>query len=739
MSLTQPSQETVEPADTPSGPRGGVVVRALRALYAHPRRALVATFIVIVTAGAIGAPGTGALESEGGLIPPEADSVQAIEQITAETGVEPSPGIVLLVETPSADDTAAVQAAAETLAGIDGVAGATPAQAATDGTSALAVGALNGEADSSAVAENVLEQFADDPDITVGGGAVADLQLNNKISEDLTRAELIAFPILVILALLFFRGRAAVLPVTVGLATVLGTFLTLTGINQIYGINSFALNLVIGLGLGLAIDYTLFLVTRYREELDRQGPTFAAVMTTMRTAGRTVVFSAATVAVALATLAIFPMGFLTSMGVFGVVVAVIAATTALVISPIMFGLWGSKLARRRGKGDGRWYRVSHVVMRRPGMFAIVTAAVMIGLASPALRTVWTPVDETVVPESQSARTVTDAIASDYADTGTTPVTIVVSSNGTGDTEGDDTADIAADFAQQASSMTEVAAPAEPIALNGGSWQIDLEVAGDPAGEDARAVVMDVRELIDDNGIDALVAGPAAEFIDQQGAIADNLPLAIALLVLLTMLVLWLMTGSVVLPIINVIMNVLTVGVSLGAVTWVYQDGRLTDLLRYTPNGGVEPTDFVIAAAVVFALSTDYGVFLLGRIKEARESGLTERESIAVGLGRTGSVVTAAAILLAVAIGVFSLSEISFIQQIGVAVAIGVMVDAFIVRSLLVPGLMGLMGKWNWWAPMPLRRLHDKVGMSESGSDLPPSTASEPAEQHLEARAPQHSR
>jgi RND superfamily putative drug exporter len=225
------------------------------------------------------------------------------------------------------------------------------------------------------------------------------------------------------------------------------------------------------------------------------------------------------------------------------------------------------------------------------------------------------------------------------------------------------------------------------------------------------VVGELRDLRVD-GVDALVAGPAAAFVDQQAAISGSLPLAVALLVLLTLLVLWLMTGSVVLPLKAVVMNTLTVGVALGALTFVYQDGRLTGLLGYTPNGGIEPTDFLVAAALVFALSTDYGVFLLGRIKEERETGLSESEAVATGLGRTGAVVTAAAVLLAVAIGAFSTSSISFIQQIGVATAVGVLVDAFVVRSLLVPSLMGLLGKWNWWAPMWLRRIHDRVGLSE---------------------------
>ncbi|WP_083460326.1 MMPL family transporter [Jiangella muralis] len=700
MKLTQP---TGTPSPTADASGEGPLRRLLRALHDHPRRALVALFLFVAVAGAVGGPVAGALRSDGGFTPGDADSVRAVERIEAATGLQPSPGVVLLVETPPGSGDAAVEAAADTLAGIDGVARADVAGAAPDGTSALVVGTLAADADEAATAEAALDAFADDDGVTVGGGAVVGVQLGEQIGQDLARAETFAFPVLILLSLLIFGGRAAVLPLAVGVTTVLGTFLALTGINQVYGVSVFALNLIIGLGLGLAIDYTLFLLTRYREELDRQGPTLGAVLTTMRTAGRTVVFSAATVAVALATLLVFPMGFLRSMGLSGAVVAVVAAAAALVVSPMIFGLWGAKLARRRKSdaAEGRWYRVSHAVMRRPGLIAVATAAVMLVLAAPALRTAWTPVDGTIVPPGQSARVVSDTVENEYGGTGTTPVTIAVEGDG------------AAELARQASGLPGVVAPAEAVDLGGGVWQVDLDVTGDPAGEDARAVVTEVRELAADGGVDALVAGPAADFIDQQDAIADSLPLAVTLLVLLTMVVLWLMTGSVVLPVKAVVMNALTVGVALGALTWIYQDGRLTGLLGYTPNGGIEPTNFLIAAAVVFALSTDYGVFLLGRIKEARESGEPEREAVAVGLGRTGAVVTAAALLLAVAIGAFSSSEISFIQQIGIATAIGVLVDAFVVRSLLVPALMGLMGKWNWWAPMWLRRVHDRIGVTES--------------------------
>ena len=253
--------------------------------------------------------------------------------------------------------------------------------------------------------------------------------------------------------------------------------------------------------------------------------------------------------------------------------------------------------------------------------------------------------------------------------------------------------------------------APPRDLGSGTWQIDAIAAGDPSGPVAQDAVEAIRAL--PAPFDVKVGGGAAEFVDQQAAIGSRLLLAIALLVGLTLIVLWLMTGSVVLPVKAVVMNALTVGTALTPLVLIYQGGHLTGLLGYTPNGGVEPSDFLVTAAIVFALSTDYGVFLLGRIKEERDAGAGDREAVARGLARTGRVVTAAAILLAVAIGVFSTSSISFIQQIGVATATGVLIDAFVVRTFLVPSLMALLGRWNWWSPRPLRRLHARIGLREA--------------------------
>jgi uncharacterized membrane protein YdfJ with MMPL/SSD domain len=694
-----------------------------------PRRTLAATFLFLVLAVLFGGPVAGALDSSGGFAPADADSVTAIEEIEAATGQAPSPGVVLLVtaEEGAASDAGRVDDVAAELADIEGVAevvsgaGAPPGAGlvSEDGSQILVLGTLAAGADAEGVAEDVLTAFEEQDDVAAGGGTIAGFQLGETVGEDLARAETFALPILIVLSVIFFGGRASWMPLLVGATTVLGTFLALAAVNQAYDLSIFALNLVIGLGLGLAIDYTLFLVTRYREEVAKQGATHAAIVTTMNTAGRTVVFSAATVAVALATLTVFPLGFLQSMGIAGATVAVVAGAAALIISPALFALWGDKLVRRSvrraaasgavaaDETQGRWYRLSHGVMRRPGAVAATTMLVMLVLAAPALSAVWTPVDSSVVPTSQSARTVSDAIEGDFGGSADTPMTISVTTDDPG---------AVASYAAQIAPLEGVRSVADPVRLDTNSWQVDVAVAGEPSNATAQALVEQVRELPTAAvaGFDAKVAGPAADFVDQQAAIGSRLLLAGVLLVGLTLFVLWLMTGSVILPIKAVVMNVLTVGTALGALVFVYQSGRFSDFLGYTPNGGIEPTDFLVATALVFALSTDYGVFLLGRIKESRDAGLGETESVAVGLQRTGYVVTAAAILLAVAIGAFATSSISFIQQIGIATAVGVLVDAFVVRSLLVPALMGLLGKWNWWAPMPLRRLHDRIGFSEEG-------------------------
>jgi len=685
-------------------------------LTAHPRRTLIATFLFVVIAGAIGGPLAGALKSSGGFAPPSSDSQVATNMLQRATGTESSPGIVLLVNTPHGQSaTHARIAQIDTrLRDVTGVVSTTaPLDVSRDGRHVLISGTLSASADDKQSANAAIAAFSHEGDVTVGGPAVAGEQINASVTHDLGFAELLAFPLLIALSILFFRGRAALMPVVVGVVTVLGTFLVLTGVNHIYGLSVFALNLVIGMGLGLAVDYTLFLVTRYRQELAAGATVNNAIATTMTRAGRTVLFSAATVACALATLTLFPQGFLKSMGIAGACTAVVAALVSLIVSPAMLAVWGRKLQNRNERAadaaNDRWYRFARRVMRHPGLVAGVTASIMLLLALPALSVVWSSAnDSRVIPQGQSARTVADAINRDFNGAGRSPVTVAIRAPRS------DAAAVTA-YAHRIAGFDGVQGVSSPRLLDSDTWQVNAAVTGDPAGATAQRVVDEIRSV--DAPFTTKVTGDAATFVDQQNAIGSHLPEAIILLAVLTFLVLWLMTGSVVLPVKAILMNALTVGASLAPLILIYQHGNLTGLLGYTSDGGVEPTDFVVAATVVFALSTDYGVFLLGRIKEARDASTVsppdEREAVAVGLGATGRVVTAAAILLAVAIGAFSTSSISFIQEIGVAVAAGVLLDAFIVRSLLVPSLMALLGRWNWWAPRGLRRLHDRVAPAEA--------------------------
>ncbi|MGZ4242964.1 MAG: MMPL family transporter [Solirubrobacteraceae bacterium] len=677
---------------------------------AQPRRTLLLALVFVVVAGAVGGPLAGALKSSGGFAPPSSDSQVATRMLERATRTQPVPGIVLLVDTPRGAAAAhgriaALDARLKTVPGV--VRTVAPADVSRDGRHVLIAATLAARGNDKSSAKAAVARFSGDRDVTVGGPQVADEQVSSTVTQDLGLAELLAFPLLIVLSIVFFRGRAALMPLAVGVTTVLGTFLVLTGVNHVYNLSIFALNLVIGMGLGLAVDYTLFLVTRFRQELAAGSDVGDAIATTMMRAGRTVLFSAVTVACALATLTLFPQGFLKSMGIAGAVTAIVAAVVAVTVSPALLALWGVRLARPDvDAGRDRWYRLAHAVMRRPGIVAATTAALMVVAALPALSTVWSSAnDSSVIPKDKSARTVADALTRDFAGAGRSPVTVAVRAPAS------DRAAVDA-YAHRIATVPGVQGVTAPRLLGDATWQINAPVAGDSAGATAQRVVNRIRAIA--VPFPAKVTGDAATFVDQQNAIASHLPGAIGLLVALTFVVLWLMTGSVVLPVKAILMNALTVGAALTPLVLIYQHGNLTGLLGYTSDGGVEPTDFVVAATVVFALSTDYGVFLLGRIKEAREANPgDEREAVAAGLGATGRVVTAAAILLAVAIGAFSTSSISFIQEIGVAVATGVLLDAFIVRSLLVPSLMALLGRWNWWAPPVLRRLHDRVAPQEA--------------------------
>jgi uncharacterized membrane protein YdfJ with MMPL/SSD domain len=565
---------------------------------------------------------------------------------------------------------------------------------------------------------DIAERFGDRPGITVGGAAVAQEQVNKQVEEDLRRAEMLAFPLLFLLSFLFFRSLvASLLPVMIGLLAIVGTFLVLRVASDFGSISIFALNLTTGLGLGLAIDYSLFIVSRYREEIAKDGPGLAAMRRVLATAGRTVFFSSLTVAAALASLLVFPQRFLYSMGLGGSLVVLLAALISLTVLPAVLTLLGTRInalsprfLRRRAEADTRpdekgfWYRLSRFVMRRPLPIATLSAAFLIVLGLPFFNIKFNTVDATVLPKSASARQVYDTFGAEFPPYREAPIWVSVKG-----ARPPQTAALAAEVRRTPG----VAAVYPPQRLREGVTAIEA-IATSPFTSDAsQATVKRIRALAPPLGATALVGGASADFVDFQSSLERHLPIAFAIIVIATLVILFLMTGSVVLPIKSLIMNVLNLSAVFGLLVLIFQEGRLESLLDYTSSGAIEQAMPILLFAVAFGLSTDYAVFLLSRIKEARDNGASDSECVAIGLERTGRIVTAAALLFAVAIGAFATSKIIFIKQNGVGTALAVLIDASIIRALLVPSLMELLGKWNWWAPAPLRRLHERFGISET--------------------------
>jgi len=574
---------------------------------------------------------------------------------------------------------------------------------------------------------DIADQISTHPGVVVGGPSVAQEQVNKQVEEDLRKAEMLAFPLLFLLSLLFFRSLvASVLPLMIGGLAIVGTFLILRVASEFASISIFALNLTTALGLGLAIDYSLFIVSRYREEIAKDGPGLAAMRRVLATSGRTVFFSSLTVAAALASLLVFPQRFLYSMGLGGSLVALFAATISLTVLPAVLTLLGTrvnagapKFLQRRAEADARaaqagfWYRLSRFVMRRPVPVATLSAAFLILLGLPFLSIKFNTVDPTVLPKSASARQAYDTISEQFPPYHETPIWVDLEGGGP---------KAAAAFAAEVRRVPGVAEVAPPQPLASGVTALQAVSTHPFASDASQTTVKAIRNLPTPRGTTALVSGGTADFVDFQSSLGQHLPYALAIVVLATLVILFLMTGSVVLPVKSLLMNFLNLSAVFGLLVLIFQDGRLEGLLNYSSPGAIEQTMPILLFAVAFGLSTDYAVFLLSRIKEARDSGASDSESVAMGLERTGRIVTAAALLFAVAMFAFATSQIIFIKENGVGTALAVLIDASIIRALLVPALMELLGKWNWWAPAPLRRLHERWGFREGGVVEPAADA-----------------
>jgi uncharacterized membrane protein YdfJ with MMPL/SSD domain len=693
-----------------------------RLMFRRRRRVLVGAALFLVVAGAIGGPIAGLLDSDDDFDPPSAEAVQAREAIADASGASATPDVIALVRLGAPADSAAGQAklravaraaAGPEVARVDAYEPGGPDELVSkDGRSSYVAVTLRDGADS----DPVVDRLEGLPQVALGGPEVINEQAGTQVQEDLARAEMLAFPLLFLVSLVVFRGVvAALLPLAVGMTTVLTTFLLMRVVNEIEAMSVFALNLIIGLGLGLAIDYSLFILSRYREELERGRGTADALSVTLRTAGRTVLFSSATVAAALAALLVFQQRFLYSMGVGGILVTLVAATVSLTLLPALLAVlgprvnalsparWRAAMHREAARTDsGFWYRHSRRVMRRPGAIAVTTAVLLIALGLPFTQIQFTGVDAGVLGTSHSARVVDDALRTEFPPNRTTPILVAARAPESAGAE-------VQAYARRLGELPGVLAVQDPVAT-GGLWRIGVVAPGRRLDQSAKDAVEAVRAV--DAPFPVQVGGSTAEFLDQQSALADRIPIALVILASTTLVILFLMTGSVVLPIKALIMNVLTLSAAFGILKLIFQDGRLEGLLGYTSQGALESSQPILLFAVAFGLSTDYGVFLLTRIKEARDGGLPNDEAVAVGLQRTGRIVTAAAILFCIAIGAFVTSEMIFIKQLGLGTALAVLIDATIVRALLVPSLMKLLGEWNWWAPKPLARLHARIGFRE---------------------------
>jgi RND superfamily putative drug exporter len=570
----------------------------------------------------------------------------------------------------------------------------------------------------------------------VGGRAEVFHQVGDQVEKDLQKAESIAVPItLVLLVLVFGSVVAAGLPLAVGGLAIVGTFLVLRVLASLTQVSIFSLNLTTAMGLGLAIDYSLFIVSRYREEMRAGLEPHDAVVRSVQTAGRTVGFSAMTVAVSLAALMIFPLAFLRSFAYAGIAVVGLAAVGALVALPALLAVLGRRVDKwvlwgRTPKpvGQGFWHRLATVVMRRPLPIAVAIVALLLVLGAPFLQVNFGLPDDRVLPTSATSREVQDQIRTKFRSEEVSPVTVVATNVAATPGRDGEIAGYAARISRlhgvgRVDTLTgsyvdgrRVAPPnaaSRRFIATSATW-MSVVPNVEPLSDAGERLVKAIRAA--PSPFHILVGGSSAELVDSKSSLFGRVPLAGALIGLVTFVVIFLLTGSILVPAKAVILNLLSLTATFGAMVWVFQKGHFSGLLNFTPTGLIDTTTPITMFCIAFGLSMDYEVFLLSRIKEEHDRTGDNRASVAIGLERTGRIVTAAAALLAVVFIAFATSQITFIKLLGVGLALAVLMDATLIRGTLVPAFMRLAGRANWWAPRPLRRLHERIGIREASSE-----------------------
>ncbi len=704
------------------------------------RLVLVAALLAVIGFGVLGVGSFGKLKT-GGFQDPGAESTTA--QTLTDQRFGGSAGVVLLVhaEAGTVDDAPARAAgaqAASRLATVPGVSNVVsywqtrnPGLRSKDGKYALILGSTKSDHDLSSSELASLRSHSSQADVTVGGGSAIGNDILAQVTKSLRTAEMIAVP--VILALLVFAFGsvvAALLPLAIGLIAILGTFAELFVLGSVTSVAIYAINLTTALGLALAIDYALLMISRFREELGRGQDPAQAVVRSVPTAGRTIVFSGATVVAALAVLLIFPMYFLRSFAYAGIGVVLISMAAAVVVLPALLAVLGRRVnsgrlpwARNREPSTAApfWGRLAGQAMRRPALVALPVLAVLVLIALPLRHVQFGTPDDRVLPATTQSRAVGDVLRADFTGNSATALNVV--------TDGPlDRAALTA-YATRLSGLAGVARvetsvatfvhgtavpdSADPALARPTAQRLSVVSAADPRSDAAKDLVRTVRALPGPDGVRVYVGGDTAELIDTTHAIGTRLPLAALLIMLTTFIVLFLFTGSVVQPLRSLVLNGVTLAATAGLMVWIFQEGHLSGLLHFTALP-LDTSMLVLLFCIAFGLSMDYEVIVLSRIKELHDQGRDNRTAVTDGLTRSGRIVTTAAALIAVSFFAFGTATVSFLQLFGIGAGFAVLIDATLVRAVLVPACQRILGRAAWYAPAPLRRIQARIGLTEAG-------------------------
>ncbi|MFE6504043.1 MMPL family transporter [Kitasatospora sp. NPDC057738] len=709
------------PASAPTAVVGGRLAALGRFCFRH-RRWVLGLWAVVLVVGVL----IGGRVFEGSVAGASSASAEADRGGAVVAAADPAKGTVTAVVDGRPVDDPAVKAAVEKataeIAALPGVSsaldayGSGPAPAAlrsADGTASLVTVRMADTA-STAQTDAVTERLgalngAGGAHVTVGGDLVLQQEVKQQTEKDTRFGEMVTLPLTLIVMVLVFGGLAAAsLPVIGAVASVGGALLAMFGFSRIMDIDTSVLPIATVLGLGLSIDYALLMVNRFREERGHGADIAAAVERTAATAGRTVAFSGLTVAVALSGLFVFTSPVLGAVAAAGVSVVVIAVAAALTLIPALLGFAGARIKTPAAPvaDEGFFSRTVRRVRKRAVAVTLASVALLMAAGAPFLHADMRSSGAAVLPASSAGRQVAEAIDQRFPQASAAPITVVVEGG----------ASVAQAYADDVVAKLPGVSGVRAVSPVGDAVStIDVLVHGDPQGGQAKQVVEELRA--DRGGLTTYVTGGAASVVDFQDELLSRGPWALGLVAVGTLVLLFLMTGSVVMPVKALLMNLLSLGASLGALTLVFQDGWFSGLLGFSPTGGLETFIPVLVFAFAFGLSMDYEVFLLARIRELTLRGHDCVRAVELGVQRSGRIITSAALLMVIVFAGFALGDMLMVKQMGIALAVAVAVDATLVRCLLVPAAMSLFGEFNWWAPGPLRRLHRRFGLSEH-VDLP---------------------